>query len=172
MRDTLTAWVNTQVPISHLRGALLNVLRPLVDRYSTQTLKAGQLTIKASGSPLAKIGSRWDGIVRGMLVTKPANTDMAPLSGTVPNGKFNVFAFFIDADGTLSTAMGTEGSTLKQVKFPVIPEGKACIGFVIINPTGTGNFVGGTTALDDATVQPNAVFVDTVGPFEPTVLVS
>jgi hypothetical protein len=43
------------------------------------------------------------------------------------------------------------------------------IGFVIINPTGTGPFVGGTTALDDATVVPNAVFVNVTGAFDPSI---
>ena len=42
---------------------------------------------------------------------------------------------------------------------------------MIINPTGTGNFVGNTTALDDVTVVPNAVYVNTIGAFDPTVLI-
>jgi hypothetical protein len=41
------------------------------------------------------------------------------------------------------------------------------IGFVIVNPTGTGDFVGGTTDLDDATVAPNAVYVNTPFPILP-----
>ena len=48
--------------------------------------------------------------------------------------------------------------------------GKALIGFVVINPTGTGNFVGGTTPLDDATVVPNAAYVNTTEGFDPTVI--
>jgi hypothetical protein len=32
-----------------------------------------------------------------------------------------------------------------------------------VHPTGTGNFVGGTTALDDGTVVPNAEYYDFVG---------
>lgn len=90
---------------------------------------------------------------------------MAALAGTVTNAKFNVFAFYVDAAGTLTSAMGTEGATLTAVVFPTVATTKAVIGFVIINPTGTGNFVGGTTALDDATVVPNAVYVNTPGVF-------
>jgi hypothetical protein len=41
------------------------------------------------------------------------------------------------------------------------------VGFLIIHPSGTGNFVGGTTALDDATVVPNAVYVSPTGAFDP-----
>ncbi len=58
-------------------------------------------------------------------------------------------------------------ATLGGVVFPTLAEGVVAIGFAIINPTGTGNFVGGTTALDDATVVPNAVYVNTVAPFFP-----
>jgi len=46
------------------------------------------------------------------------------------------------------------------------------IGFAIINPTGTGNFVGGTTPLDDATVVPNAVYIDTPYPLDPVNMLS
>jgi hypothetical protein len=58
----------------------------------------------------------------------------------------------VDAAGTLRDRMGTEALTLGGVTFPTIPDGEVVTGFVIINPTGTGNFVGGTTELDDATV--------------------
>jgi hypothetical protein len=60
---------------------------------------------------------------------------------------------------------------LAAVKFPAIQVNKALIGFVIINPTGTGNFVGGTTALDDGTVIPGALYVNTVGAFDPSALI-
>ena len=42
--------------------------------------------------------------------------------------------------------------------------------FVIIHPTGTGDFVGGTTPIDDATKVPNAVYANTQGAFDPTAL--
>jgi hypothetical protein len=66
--------------------------------------------------------------------------------------------------------MGTAGATIGAVVFPTIPANRAVVGFVIINPTGTGNFVGNTTALSDGTVVPNAVYVNTVGTFNPNVL--
>lgn len=137
-----------------------------------QLLVSGALAIHGAASALAKIGStiyatplNASGVP--VLVTK-ATTDMAALSGTVTNAKFNVYCFFIDSAGTLTSAMGTEGATLGAVVFPAFDPSKVCIGFVIINPTGAGNFVGGTTALDDAGVVPNAVYVNTVGAFNPT----
>ena len=66
-----------------------------------------------------------------------------------------------NATGTLTTQMGTKAATLGGVTFPAIADGSVMLGFVIINPTGTENFVGGTNALDDATIVPNTVYVDT-----------
>lgn len=154
------------------KKAVLSSVKPLADRYISQSLSSAGLAIKAGGSAIVKTGAAaYYGIANGILVTKGAATDMAALSGTVTNAKFNIYCFYIDSAGTLTSAMGTEGATLAAVKFPQTPEGKAMLGFVVINPTGTGNFVGGTTALDDATVVPNAAYVNTIGAFDPTVLI-
>jgi hypothetical protein len=156
-------------------GRSAKVLRPLLegicDRLSSQLLTSGALVIKAGASALVKAGSILYATANGKIVTKAANTDMAALAGTVAADLFNVFCFFIDAAGTLTTSMGTAGASLAAVKFPAIPAQKAMVGFVIINPTGTGDFVGGTTALDDATVVPNALYVNTVGAFDPSALI-
>lgn len=89
--------------------------------------------------------------------------DFWTLSGTVTNAKFNVFVLYITSAGVAGAAMGTEASTRAGVIMPTIPANCAIVGFVEINPTGTGNFVGGTTALSDGTVVPNAVYVNTPG---------
>jgi hypothetical protein len=68
---------------------------------------------------------------------------------------------------TVSAQMDTEGSTIGGVVFPTVVSGNAVIGFVIVNPSGTGSFVGGTTELDDATVVPNAVYINTPFAFLP-----
>ncbi len=149
---------------------LSSLLQALADRSSTRVLKSPGLVIKAGGSALVKAGSAFHAAVGGVLVAKAANTDMAALSGTVVNATHNVFAFFIDNAGTLTSQMGKAGASLGAVVFPPIPAKKALIGYVYINPTGTGDFVGGTTALDDATVVPGAVYVDAVGGFDPTIL--
>jgi hypothetical protein len=109
---------------------------------------------------------------KGVLVKKALDTDMAALAGTVTNALFNVFCHYIDSAGTLTTSMGQQATTLGGVAFPPTTDGLAMIGFTIINPTGTGDFVGGTTVLDDATVVPNAVFVNTQGAFDPNYLFS
>lgn len=152
-------------------SALLKVLNPIGDRLSSQSLNSAGLAIKAGGSAIVKTGaSAYYAVAGGILVTKAAATDMAALVGTVTADAFNVYCFFCNSAGTLSSQMGTEGATLAAVKFPPIPEGSALLGFLVINPTGTGDFVGGTTPLDDATVVPNAAYVNVQGAFDPTVL--
>ena len=147
---------------------LINALTKLQGMADT-LLSTGGLAIKAGGSALVKAGTLCKAYAGEKLLSIAANTDMAALSGTVTNAKFNVYCFYIDSAGTLTSAMGTEGASLGAVVFPSTPADKACIGFIIVNPTGTGNFVGGTTALDDATVVPNVVYVNTPYPFRPEV---
>lgn len=147
-------------------------LRTIIDTFqrvlSNFVLSSGGLAIKASSSALAKTANAVKYMIDGALYSLAAG-DMAALAGTVTNAKFNVFVFTVDASGTVATQMGTEGATLGAVVWPTIADTKAVIGFVIINPTGTGNFVGGTTALDDTTVVPNAVYVNTPYPFLPSI---
>lgn len=141
----------------------------MYDRLSTCALASAGLVITGAAGTTAKVGATaFYASVFGTLVTKAAATSMPALSGTVANAKFNVFVFGIDNTGTMYSTMGTAGSTLATVGFPVTPRTQAIIGFVIVNPTGTGSFVGGTTALDDVTVVPNAVYVSPVGAFDPT----
>lgn len=145
-------------------------LSALFDKLQRSTINSllvsGALAIHGASSALAKTAATVYAIVDSVLV-KLAAADMPALAGTVTNAKFNVFVFTVNAAGTTKTYMGTEGATLGGIVFPTTADGEVPIGFVIINPTGTGNFVGGSTNLDDATVAPNAVYVNTVGEFFP-----
>lgn len=172
MIDTMTRWIAAFGDLRERMG-LRSVLAPMVDRVSSQVLQTGgAIVIKAGGSTLAKTGAASTHVsVTGKLVRIAAATDLAALSGTVTNAKFNVYCWFIDSAGTVTSAMGTEGATRAAVVFPAFPVNKALVGFVIINPTGTGNFVGGTTALDDGTVTPNAEYIAATGAFDPTVVI-
>ena len=169
MIETITRFLNK---LSDQRDAnnVRPILEAIADTISTTSLMSAGLVIKAVGGVLAKTGAApWHGFAKGTRVLLAAATDMAAFSGTVVNATFNVFAHFVDAAGALTTTMGTAGATAAAVVFPVRPLGKILIGYTSINPTGTGNFVGGTTALDDVTVVPNAVFVSVVGGYDPTV---
>lgn len=169
--DTMTRWlegVKDYVTQYNLRS----LLRPLFDRQTSLAVVTAGLVIKAGSSALAKTGAASSYyLANGILQKISAATDMPALSGTVTNAKFNVYCFFIGQTGTVTSQMGTEGATLAALKFPQFPVQKALVGFIIINPTGTGNFVGGTTALDDATVVPNAVYVSPIGGFDPWALI-
>lgn len=144
-----------------LRAALLKLQSLSVDTV----LNSAGLTIGSSSKPKLKIANTIYALVDGILVKK--TTAEIVVSGTITNAKFNVYVLYIGSDGTVAAAMGTEGATIGAVVFPTIPADKAVIGFAIVNPTGTGNFVGGTTDFDDATVVPNAVYVNTSFPFNP-----
>ena len=168
--DNMNRWLQGVLDFKS-RFNLTRLFYPLFDRLTSQVLSASGAGLTISGTATkVKAGNAFYFIANGILATVAANTDMAVLSGTVVNGTFNVFCFFVDSGGNLTSAMGIAGSTLAKVTFPQFPEGKACIGFVVINPTGTGNFVGGTTALNDGTVTPNAAYVSTDGAWDPACL--
>lgn len=141
-----------------------NLFDKIQRSLSSFLLNTGALAI---GTAKAKvlIANTIYAYIEGVLVKK--TTAEIVLSGTVAADLFNVYVLSINAAGTVTATMGTAGATLGGVVFPTLPSGSAMIGFVIVNPTGTGDFVGGTTELDDATVAPNAVYVDTPYPFLP-----
>jgi len=169
--DTLIRWIeNARDAVT--QNILRTITTPLFDRQSSRMLSSAGLVIKAGASALAKTGSAATKyLANGVYGNIAASTDMAALAGTVAADAFNVYCFFVDSAGTLTSAMGTAGATRAAVKFPQLPQGKALIGFIEINPTGTGDFVGGTTALDDATVVPNAFYVNCVSGFDPACIV-
>src|ERR1044072_1343041 len=141
-------------------------LDKLQRRQCNMVFNTAGLAIKTGGSAIVKTVSTINAIIDGVLVSKAA-ADCAALVGTVTNAKFNVFVFTVNASGTLTTYAGTQATTRAGVVWPTITDGEAVVGFIEVNPTGTGDFVGGTTALDDGTVVPNVVYVNTPFPFIP-----
>ena len=148
--------------LEELSGLFDKLQRPL----TAQVLNSAGLTIGSSSKPKAKIANTTYALIEGVLVAK--TTAEIVLSGTVAADLFNVYVLSMNAAGTVAATMGTAGATLAGVVFPTLPDGSAMIGFVIVNPTGTGDFVGGTTDLDDGTVVPNAVYINTPFPILPS----
>jgi hypothetical protein len=171
MRNTIAQSLSI-VGSGNDKKALQDILQHVGGALSTCALSTAGLAISATTTKVKTGAAVFYAMVRGRLLSIAAATDMPVLVGTVTNAKFNVFAFYVNGSGTVSSAMGTEGSALGSVIFPDLPLDQALIGFVIVNPTGTGNFVGGTTALSDGTVVPNAVYVSPIGACNPTILYS
>lgn len=168
MHDTVARFMaSVKDPV--MRTNIGQPIKDIARRISSQTLVSGGLAIHGSASALAKTANTVYAHVTGVLV-KLAAADMPALVGSVTNAKFNVYCFYLDSAGVTTSQMGTEGATLAAMVMPITPESKAMIGFVIINPTGTGPFVGGTTALDDGTVVPGAVYINTLGVVDQTIL--
>lgn len=152
--------------------ALYLILKPLTERYRTLCLVAPAMVIKSGSSALAKTGATITHyMVKGQSGQIAASTDLPAFVGTVTNAKYNVFVYTVNSAGTAALTMGTEAATEAAVKWPKINPEHAILGFVKIHPTGTGNFVGGTTALDDATVVPTAQYIPTVGMSFPNAVV-
>ena len=152
-------------------AALYRLLKPLKQRYRSCMHSTAGLVISATTTKVktgAAVAHYQAGGKNGQI---PGGTDMPVLAGTVTNAKFNIFVFTIDSAGTTYTQMGTEAATEAAVKWPTLNQDRAIIGYIKINPTGTGNFVGATTALGDATVVPNALYISPVGMFDPTALI-
>lgn len=160
--DQFSAGIAAQKDQRHVRG----ITMPMGDRMSSQPLTTAGLVIKGGGLALAKTGAAaFFGVANGVLVTIAASTDMPALSGpNVATTNLNVYCFFIDSAGVVTSAAGTAGTTLGKVVFPQFPKNKALVGFLIV--TASGTFIPGTTALDVGTT----VFVSPLGAFDPTIL--
>ena len=154
-------------------NSLVADLEKVRQRHTSCVLASAGLAIFGAASAIVKAVNAVNYMASSAVGVTPvygktgANLSMAALVGSVTAAKFNVFVFSWSDNGagvlTLKSYMGVEGATRAAVIFPTVPTNEAVAGFVEINPTGTGNFVGGTTALDDATVVPNAAYVNVIG---------
>src|SRR5204863_2951403 len=127
-------------------GELSAVLDKLQRPLSSLVLNSAGLAIGSSSKPKVKIANTTYAYVEGVLAKKTTAEISLPAS-TVTNAKFNVFVLAMDSGATVTAYAGTQASTIGGVIFPTIPSGSAVIGFVIVNPTGTGDFVAGTNDL-------------------------
>lgn len=149
-----------------VRAALTKLQTAAVDLV----LNSAGLTIGSSSKPKVKIANTTYFLIDGVLYSKTTAEVTLTTANNVANAKYNVLVLSIDSAGTVTVTNGTEAATLAAVVFPTIPSSQVVLGFVIVHPSGTGGFVGGTTDLDDATVVPNAVYVQTPFPFNPNAL--
>lgn len=123
--------------------------------------------IHGAGSTVGKTAQAAQCIIAGILGTAVSAADTAALSGTTANAKFALYECRSTGGANQTTAKGADSAALINAAYPAAPGvGVATYGVIIINPTGTGGFVGGTTALDDATVIPNAVYATLIARYQ------
>lgn len=154
---TLGTWNGQQ----QAKSTLEDIQSNLVDFV----LNSAGLTIGTVSKKKLLIANTIYYMIDGVLYSKTTAEITLTTANSVAADLFNVIVLTIDAEGTVTPTNGTAGATLAKVVFPAVPAGEAVIGFVIVNPTGTGNFVGGSTDFDDKTVVPNAVYINTPYPF-------
>jgi len=144
--------------------ALYLMLKPMTERFRSCMHTSAGLVISGTTTKVmssATVISHYQ--AKGKMGQIGTSVDMPILVGSVTNAMFNVYVFTIDSAGTKYTYMGTEAATEAAVKWPTLNTEHAIIGYVKINPTGTGPFIGNTTPLGDGTVVPNAKYVSLVG---------
>lgn len=154
------------IQFPNTRGELSPLFDKLQRAIMNQNLVSGEIGMIESTEESVENTAAIIYMIDGQLHSLDAD-EVFELEGTVAEGAFNVYVLTVDEAGDTASIMGTAGDSLDLVTLPDVPEGQVVVGLVIVNPTGTGDFVGGTTDLDDATVVPNAVFVDIVGSFLP-----
>ncbi len=167
MLDTMTRWIAAFGDVREREG-LRKVVKPSIDRLSSQALNTAGLAITTGGATTAKTGAAdCYATANGVLVKVASGTTLPVLTGiNASAGYFQVACFFVDSGGTVTVLGGTQGATLGAVVFPQFPEKKALLGFLII--TYVSAFTGGTTPLDTATT----VYVNELGGgFDPTALI-
>lgn len=130
-------------------------------RDANVILTSPGLAIGSSSKKAIKIANTVYAYMEGVLVKKTtAEVAFTATTHDVTNAKFAIFALSMDSAGTATLTKGEEASTLGGATIPAIPDNDVLLGLVIINPTGTGNFDATSTDLDDATVAPNAVYIN------------
>lgn len=161
--ENLSRRVNQMCDKRDARNMYL-LLEPLYQRLRSVALSNAGLEISVTTTQVRN-GNLFHYIAEGIKRRITADTDLPELEGTVANTKFNVFVFTVDKAGELYVQMGGEGDTEATIVWPALDQTRAIIGMIIINPT-SGNFVGGTTALNAAGL--NVDYISPVGVFEPT----
>lgn len=146
-------------------GALRSALGKIQNYVANGLFNSGGLAIGSGSKKKILVANTIYGIVDNVIISKTTAELTLTTAHNVANAAYNILVVSINSAGTETVTACTAGATLAAVVPPTIPTGDLVIGFVIIHPSGTGGFVGGTTDLDDATVVPNAVYVNTVYPF-------
>lgn len=145
-------------------------LRVILDEFQSFAvdllLNSGGLVIGSGSKKKVKIANTVYAMIDGVPVKKTtAEVDFTATTHDVTNAYFRFFVLSMDASGTVTITAGDEAATIGAATIPALPDEEVALGLVLINPTGTGDFDATTTDLDDVTVVPGAVYINTPYPF-------
>ena len=141
--------------VTALRATLAAVVADKAAQNSY--LMAGPVpVIKAGSSALAKTGATLMlANVNGTLVSVAASTDLPAFVGSIATLKAAAWPFYIDSAGTVTIGTKTADAADAVTALKLIeatPTNKALLAIIVVlNGAGT-TWVGGTTALDSASV--------------------
>lgn len=142
-------------------------LRGVYNHMSTQLFNTGGL-VKGTDTTKVKTANAVTYMINGILCLKAATDDLFTVPAvTIVHDAPNVICFYLDAAGTASTAAGRIGAVVagngtvpNSIKFPLTPENKCLIGFVMIS-AAVADWVGQTNDVETAGNY-TATFVNTV----------
>ena len=153
---------------------LTKLLEGVMSALSSRTIDTPVLAIGSSSTAKVLITNAVLVFVNGKIVLVPASTTAgteAPLTGTIADGYINMYGIYVDAAGTLSSALGTPtliANGIGGVIPPPTPLKKTCLGYVTVSTTGAA-FTGGTTALSAGTATD--LYYNVAGPCDPSAVI-
>lgn len=133
---------------------LIAQLNAVISAQGSSIFGSPGLAIHGSASPVVKSVGAVVATVGGVAVGLAAG-DLSALVGTLPTTKSALWAFYVNAAGVVSTSPMSAVQTSHALaigQLPAVPVGQAMIGFIIVDNATGSNFVGGTTALDAASL--------------------
>jgi hypothetical protein len=123
----------------------------------TMALSHGSLAQGTTPAKVKTVTTTINFLIDGIFYSKAPTDDLWTLTGlNCANGKYCRAILLLDSGGNASIVVSNQADSVRALSNPPIPDGKCVVGTLTVHPTGTGNFTGGTTALNDGTVVPNA----------------
>lgn len=151
-----------------------DLLAEVVTRFNATITNSQQrviskvgLAINAGGATFAKASNAFVAIAGGVMLYKPAATAMPALVGTIAAGQVAIWPFYIDSTGTITTGAKTADAATTAAAILLLPTpaaGLTMLGFIVVSNGSGAGFIGGTTALDAASITVGYIDVEGSAP--------
>lgn len=156
--------VSLRTKVGTMFAELIAGVNALMTRTMSMCLSSAGLVISGAGGLTGKAGSAFVAMVSGVPVFVAANTAMSALVGTIATTKFACWVWYVDGAGVITTSAKTADAATAVAALALVPStpvGKAMVGILLVQNAAAGGFIGGTTALDAASVT--GTYLSTVG---------